>query len=177
MKIYRVFSIAGLVFLLAAASFAQSSQTDKDSPNAAEDAATLRLKLFEIEGKQGELQNRLLQLDEDLKPQNIERATAGYGSTRPEELREQRRRQLEIERNGVVEQLGTLAASRANLETAIANADALAYQQSARGFPVDMVGGLASRNAVRVVLIAGLIGMIGIAALVVFARRMRRKSI
>ena len=48
-----------------------------------------------------------------------------------EELREARRRQLEIEKKGVQSQLEILAASRAHLETAIASADAQSYQQSA----------------------------------------------
>ena len=56
---------------------------------------------------------------------------SGIGSTRPEELREQRRRQLEIERNGVRAQLNLLATSHTRLETAIAQADAEAYRQSA----------------------------------------------
>lgn len=176
MKMYRMISIACLTLLLTAASFAQNSETEKDGPSAAEDAATLRMKLFEVEEKQGELQNRLLQLEEDLKPQNIERATSGYGSTRPEELREQRRRELDMQKKGVVEQLAQLAVSRANLEAAIVNADALAYQQSAKGFPLDMIG-LESRSAIRLAVVAGLIAAIGIVGLFVIARRMRRRSL
>ena len=49
----------------------------------------------------------------------------------PEELREARRQQLEIERRGVQSQLDVLAASRSRLETAIAAADAESYRQSA----------------------------------------------
>jgi hypothetical protein len=56
---------------------------------------------------------------------------AGVGSVHPEELREARRRQLEIEKRGVQSQLDTLAASRSRLETAIAAADAESYRQSA----------------------------------------------
>ena len=67
-----------------------------------------------------------------MQPENIERSLAGIGSTRPEELREMRRRQLTIERDGVRAQLKTLETSKQRLEAAIANAEALAYQQSAR---------------------------------------------
>lgn len=95
-----------------------------------ERAANLRAQLVEIQAKQTELQTRLQQLDEDLKPENIERTFAGVGSTHPEELREQRRRQLEIEKKGVQSQLETLAASRTHLESAIATADALTYQSA-----------------------------------------------
>jgi hypothetical protein len=98
---------------------------------AQEKAASLRAQLTEVEKKQAELQTRLKNLDDGLKPENIESALAGVGSTRPEDLREQRRRQLEIERNGVRAQLDLLATSHSRLETAIATADADAYRQSA----------------------------------------------
>jgi hypothetical protein len=98
---------------------------------AQEKAASLRAQLTEVEKKQADLQTRLKNLDEGLKPENIESALAGMGSTRPEDLREQRRRQLEIERNGVRAQLDLLATSHSRLETAIATADADAYRQSA----------------------------------------------
>ena len=99
--------------------------------NAQERAANLRAQLIEAQARQAELQSRLQQLDEDLKPENIERSLAGVGSVHPEELREARRRQLEIERRGVQSQLDVLAASRSRLETAIAAADAESYRQSA----------------------------------------------
>ena len=98
---------------------------------AQEKAASLRAQLTDLEAKQAELQTRLQNLEEKLKPENIESALAGVGSTRPEDLREQRRRQLEIERNGVRAQLDLLATSHSRLETAIATADADAYRQSA----------------------------------------------
>src|SRR5436190_10453879 len=99
--------------------------------NAQERAANLRAQLIEAQARQAELQTRLQQLEEDLKPQNIERSLAGVGSVHPEELREARRRQLEIEKRGVQSQLDVLAASRSRLETAIAAADAESYRQSA----------------------------------------------
>jgi prefoldin subunit 5 len=98
---------------------------------AQEKAASLRARLVEVEAKQAELQTRLQNLEENLKPENIEKALAGVGSTHPEDLREQRRRQLELERNGVRAQLDLLATSHSRLETAIATADADAYRQSA----------------------------------------------
>ena len=103
---------------------------------AEEKAASLRSQLSEVAAKQAELQTRLQQLDENLKAENIERSLAGVGSTRPEDLREQKRRQLEIERNGVKAQIDILARSHSRLETAIAQADAEAYRQSAAPVPV-----------------------------------------
>ena len=98
---------------------------------AQEKAASLRAQLIDVETKQAELQTRLQNLEEKLKPENIESALAGVGSTHPEDLREQRRRQLEIERNGLQKQLELLNTSHSRLETAIAAADAEAYRQSA----------------------------------------------
>ena len=103
--------------------------------NAAETLEKLRAQLLEVQTKEDALQARLQQLDESIKPENIERSLAGIGSTKPEELREQRRRQLTIERDGVLAQLKTLETSKQRLEAAIANAEALAYQQSARPAP------------------------------------------
>ena len=99
--------------------------------NAQERAAKLRAQLADTEARQTELQSRLQQLEENLKPDNIERSLAGVGSVHPEELREARRRQLEIEKRSVQSQLDVLAASRSRLETAIAAADAESYRQSA----------------------------------------------
>ena len=98
---------------------------------AQERAANLRQQLAEVQTKQTELETRLQQLEEDLKPENIEKGLAGIGSTRPEELREQRRRQLEIEKKSVQTRLDQLATSRTRLETGIVQADAAAYQSSA----------------------------------------------
>src|SRR5687768_6980096 len=91
-------------------------------------AEKLRLQLIEAQTKEAALQNRALQLDEDLKPENIERALAGIGSTRPEELREQRRRQLQIEKDNVLAELQRVAKTRTGLEAAVLKADSEAYQ-------------------------------------------------
>ena len=99
--------------------------------SAADTVEKLRAQLLDVQGKEDALRSRLEQLDESIKPENIERSLAGVGSTRPEELREARRRQLAIERDGVLAQLKTLETSKQRLEAAIANAEALAYQQSA----------------------------------------------
>jgi hypothetical protein len=100
-------------------------------PGAQEIAANLRLHLSEVEVRQAEMQARDEQLEEDLKPENIEQSLAGIGSTHPEILREQRRRQLEIARARVRVQLDELDRSHTRLEAAIAEADAVAYWQSA----------------------------------------------
>ena len=108
-----------------------TSVTAQAQNTAAEKAANLRAQLADVEAKQAELQTRLKDLDEQMKPENIEHSLAGYGSTHPEDVREQKRKQLEIERNGVQTQLNLLATSHTRLETSIAQADAEAYRQSA----------------------------------------------
>src|SRR5437016_8539174 len=60
----------------------------------------------------------------------LERSLAGVGSTHPEDPREARRRQLEIQRKGIQAQLDSLAATRGRLETAIASADAETYRRT-----------------------------------------------
>jgi hypothetical protein len=92
---------------------------------------TLRAQLLEAQAKETALQDRERQLDEDLKPENIERSLAGVGSTRPEELRESRRRQLSIERDGVRAQLKLVTSGRERLESLVRTAEAQAYQESA----------------------------------------------
>ena len=99
--------------------------------SAQEIAANLHLQLSEVEVRKAEMHARDEQLEEDLKPENIERSLAGIGSMRPELLREQRRRQLEIVRGRVRALIEDLDRSRTRLERAIAEADAVAYWESA----------------------------------------------
>lgn len=120
---------AGLVLLLIALALPASAVADVKSHE--ERATDLRLQLFEIEAKEAELQVRLQQLDDEIKPENIERALAGIGSTKPEELREHRRRLLSIQRDGVRAQLKLLESNRARVEAALATAEAAAYHESA----------------------------------------------
>ena len=119
----RIPGILLLSGVLATTVVAQSSAQDI--------AANLRLQLSEVEVRQAEMQARDEQLQEDLKPENIEQSLAGVGSTHPENLREQRRRQLETARARVRIQLDELDRSHTRLEAAIAEADAVAYWQSA----------------------------------------------
>ena len=119
-----------LILLLAANGYAQ----DKPA-TAAESVEKLRAQLLELQEEEGALRDRAAQLEESLKPENIERSLAGVGSTRPEQLRETRRRQLTIERDAVLAQLKLIETSRQRLETAIAEAEGRAYHESARPAP------------------------------------------
>lgn len=137
-------------------------------------AETLQSKLLEVQAKEAELQARAKQLEEDVKPENIERSLAGIGSTRPEDLRELRRRQLSIELDSVRAQLKLVTTSRERLETAIRGAEARAYQQSAEGTP-PLSQVLAAQSAVSSTWrIAMLVGLIAVLALLVVGRIARR---
>ncbi|HEY0404890.1 MAG TPA: hypothetical protein VGC89_04140 [Pyrinomonadaceae bacterium] len=129
MKTFLRITLASLFFAVSA----QLALGQDTTGGSAQDAATgLRSQLADVQAKEAELQTRQQQLDEDLRPENIERSLAGVGTTRPEELREQRRRQLEGEKARVRAQLDQLAQSRSRLEAAIASADADAYRRSAQ---------------------------------------------
>lgn len=87
-------------------------------------AEQLRGQLMDIQGKIADFEARLEQIEYALRPENIEAATQGYGSTRPEVARDTRKKQLESERGRVQAQLKLAETSRARLEVAVANADA-----------------------------------------------------
>lgn len=86
-------------------------------------AEQLRGQLLDTESKMADIESKLEQIEYALKPENIERVTQSYGSTRPEEAREARRRQLENERNRLRAQFKLLETSKSRLAVACANAD------------------------------------------------------
>lgn len=86
-------------------------------------AESLRAQLRDVQAKELELEARAEQIEFDIQPSNIERAVATFGTTRPEEAREQRRRQLESERTRIRSQLDLMTQSRLRLESAIASAE------------------------------------------------------
>ncbi|HEY3027191.1 MAG TPA: hypothetical protein VGJ55_13665 [Pyrinomonadaceae bacterium] len=86
-------------------------------------AEALRAQLIDVESKLADLQARLDQIEYSLRPENIDRATQGYGTVHPEEARDARRRQLESERARVQSQIRILEGSKGRLEPAISMAD------------------------------------------------------
>ena len=87
-------------------------------------AEQLRSQLIDIQSKISDFEAKLEQIDYALLPENIERATNGYGTTRPEQARDARRKQLETERTRTQAQLKLAETSKVRLEVAVANADA-----------------------------------------------------
>ena len=137
----------------------------QERTTAAERVDQLKLQLLELQGKEEALRARAAQLEEALKPENIERSLAGVGSTRPEELRETRRRQLTIERDGVLTQVRILETSRNRFETALREAEGRAYQESARQTPHATQALVAQSPASKRWLIFGAIGLGSLALL------------
>src|SRR5688572_14110854 len=86
-------------------------------------AEQLRSQLIDTEGKMADIEAKLEQIEYAIKPENIERATQGYGSVRPEEAREARRRQLENERSRLRAQFKILETSKSRLQMACNSAD------------------------------------------------------
>ncbi|CAN5847133.1 hypothetical protein BH18ACI4_BH18ACI4_03520 [soil metagenome] len=87
-------------------------------------AESLRSQQVEVESKLADLQSKLEETEYLIKPENIERGMATFGSTRPEEAREARRRKLESDRTRLLAQMKILETSRVRLESAVATADA-----------------------------------------------------
>jgi chromosome segregation ATPase len=102
----------------------QQSMVDLERLSRAEQRSSqLRTELRDVQGKKGDLEAHLEQVENDLKPENIERAVAGYGTTRPEELRAQRQKALENDRTRTRQQIDQLTASESRIQQAIATSD------------------------------------------------------
>lgn len=99
-------------------------------------AEILRKQLLELIEKETSLRSRLVQIDEDMRPESIERASSLVGSTRTMELRETRRRVLENERRGFESLLKQIAEIRLRLEDDVKQADALVIKLRHRVFPL-----------------------------------------
>ncbi len=103
----------------------QRSLVDLERLSRAEQRSSqLRAEQRDVQTKIGELEVRQEEVEFALKPENVERATAVYGTTRPEELRAQRRKQLETEKERVARQLEQLRAGELRLQQSIATSDA-----------------------------------------------------
>lgn len=98
-------------------------------------AEVLRKQLIELIEKETAYKIRMGQFDEDLRPENIERAMA-VGGTRVAEMRDTRRRGLENEKKGVESLLAVTVQSRLRLEEDVRQADLLVTRLRQRLFPL-----------------------------------------
>ena len=103
---------------------------------AEERAGILRKHLIELIEKETSYKSRLAQMDEEVRPENVERSLSGVGTTRTAELREVRRRSLEIEKRGLESLLSLSAQSRIRLEEDVRQADSLVSRIRQRLFPL-----------------------------------------
>ncbi len=88
-----------------------------------ERAENLRKKLIEMIEKEAEINNKLEAIEYNLKPEILERSMAMYGSLRPEELREQKKLNLESEKSSLEALRKQVLANRRNLESSVTKAD------------------------------------------------------
>ena len=103
---------------------------------AEERAEILRKQLIELIEKETQFKMRLAQLEEEMRPENIERTLSTYGTTRTVEIRETRRKVLENEKRGVESLLQITSQSRLRLEEDVRQADQLVSKLRQRLFPL-----------------------------------------
>ncbi|HEX9928990.1 MAG TPA: hypothetical protein VGB02_10690 [Pyrinomonadaceae bacterium] len=109
-----------------------------DILNSAEQRAELlRKQLVESVEKENSIRTRVIQLEEDLRPENIDRNinSAAFGTRAPEQ-RDARRRSLENERAGLRNLLAQIEHSRARLEEDVRQADTLVVRLRLRVLPL-----------------------------------------
>jgi len=98
-------------------------------------AEGLRKQLLELVEKEALYKSRLVQIDEDMRPESIERALNPYGTTRTAEMRDTRRRVLENDRKGYESLLNLTTQSRIRLEDDVKQADFLVSRLRQRVLP------------------------------------------
>lgn len=103
---------------------------------AEERSGILRKQLIELIEKETSYKSRLAQMDEEARPENVERSLSGVGTTRTAELREVRRRSLEVEKRGLESLVSLSAQSRARLEEDLKQAESLVSRIRQRLLPV-----------------------------------------
>lgn len=160
-----------LALILSAFVFANA----QEATSAADTVDKIKLDLLDLQAKEEGMKARLVELEEALKPENIARSLAGVGSTRPEELREARRRQLTIERDSIVAQLRIVENTRTRLESSLADAQARAYHESARQTAPTQALVAQSPMSTRWLVLgaAGLCALAVIAGLVIYQRAVK----
>ena len=103
---------------------------------AEERVGILRKQLIESIEKETAYKSRLAQMDEEIRPENVERALSGVGTTRTAEIREVRRRSLEIEKRGLENLLNLNTQSRGRLEEDVRQAESLVSRIRQRLLPL-----------------------------------------
>ena len=99
-------------------------------------AEMLRRQLLELIEKETLYRTRITQIEEDMRPENVERTLNPYGTTRTTELRDTRRRVLETDRRGYVALLALTTENRTRLDEEVRQADGLVQRLRQRLNPL-----------------------------------------
>jgi exonuclease VII large subunit len=99
-------------------------------------AEMLRSQLAAMTEREVGLRNRLVQLDDDMRPDSIDRSLSLVGTTRTPELRDERRPMLENEHRGAEILLNQATQSRARLEEDVRQADSMVARLRQRLLPL-----------------------------------------
>jgi hypothetical protein len=99
-------------------------------------AELMRKELLDRIEKETLTKSRLVQIEEDMRPENIERYLNPFGTTRTAEMRDNRRRVLENDRRGFEILLNQITQSRMRLEEDVKQADSLVGRLRQRILPV-----------------------------------------
>lgn len=99
-------------------------------------AEVMRKQLLELIEKETSFRNRLVQLDEDMRPDSIDRSLTLIGTTRISDLRDARRRMLDNERRGAENLFNQTALARSRLEEDLKQADAMVARLRQRLLPL-----------------------------------------
>ncbi len=88
-------------------------------------ADTLRKQLFEMIEKESTIRTKLDQIENNIRPETIDREVAFAGTMRPEELRNMRKKNLDIERTNLTALLAEVQKTKANIDQNVQRADLL----------------------------------------------------
>jgi hypothetical protein len=88
-------------------------------------AETLRKQFFDMIERESQIRTKLDQIENDIRPEFLERSVSFAGSLRPEELRDMRRKNLETERKNLQNLLSEIQNTKTSLETNVQKADVL----------------------------------------------------
>ncbi len=88
-------------------------------------AENLRKQLYDLIDKENSIKTRIEQIDNDSRPEMIERSVALVGTLHPEDLRDARKKSLQAEKVNLATLLNQIVANRANLETNVQKSDTL----------------------------------------------------
>lgn len=95
-------------------------------------AETLRKQLFEMIEKESSIRTKLDLIENDIRPETIDRSVAFAGTLRPEELRNMRKKNLEIERTNLQSLLSEIQRTKSGLEQNVQRADIMVEKLRAK---------------------------------------------